>query len=121
MDTTNHNIRQYSAVQNANIMHCFAPENKVRGVYFGADSIPLTILQINRQNGNIHSLEKGNSSPILRQREGFCKEKEKLFARLRGSPPQRNNRIAQILRENPSDFAGFAVLVVAQTDGRCVW
>jgi hypothetical protein len=137
MDTTNHNNnRQYSAAQSAAITYCFAPENKVRGVYFDVATIPLTILQINRQNGNILSLEKGKSPPILRQREGFCKEKEKLFANYRGSPPP-DNRTEEIkLRENPSDFAGFVVLTTRHSelcctslfrtqndisDRRCVW
>ena len=110
MDTTNHNNIEYSAKQNAQIFYCFAPEDRVRGAYFDVEKILLTILQTNNRGDVGYSKDKGEKPQIMRKREGFCKEKEKLFARLRGSPPSTNNKIAQNLRETHSEFSGFVVL-----------
>ena len=109
MDTTNHNKRQYSAAQSARNIYCFAPEKQVRGAYFDVHKILLTILHTSQQGGVHYSLLKGKSPPFKREMEGFCKEKEKLFAYLWGGPPLSKSINISKLRENLSDFAGFVV------------
>jgi len=123
MDTMNHKNRQYSASQNACKAYCFAPEKRLRGAYFGVDNILLTILQHSQQEGSHYSLVHGESPPLKREKEGFCKEKEKLFANYRGSPPlPLNENCIEILklRKDCTDFSDFVVLKF-RTPRRQIW
>ena len=120
MDTIIHKHKKYSALQSTGIAYCFASEKGIRDAYCDVHTILLAILRCDKQNMLHHSLEMGIRALFKRKREGFCKEKEKVFAYLWGGPPLSIQINMLKLRKDCTDFSDFVVLKSA-VSRRQIW